>query len=85
MLLLLSSPEAFKGGGPATAGGTGFWHQDAGGHRVELALSRALGRAPPTRGPAGRQCLFYLFCALVFGGHVTYAGMRACQRKEHTV
>ena len=49
MLLLLSSPEAFKGGGPATAGGTGFWHQDAGGHRV------ALGRAPRTRGPAGPQ------------------------------
>ena len=54
VLLPLSSPEAFKGGG------TGFWHQDARGHRVEQP-------SVVLRPPAGS--------ALVFGGHVTHAGM----------
>ena len=45
---------------PATTPGTGFWAQDSLGHRVEAP-------AAVLRPPAGT--------ALLFGGHVTHAGM----------
>ena len=54
VLLSLSRPEDYDGGG------TGFWAQDARGHRVE-------GPSAILRPPAGD--------ALLFGGHVTHCGM----------